>query len=191
MTIKRLVIFAISILFICTVLYFADKRGNNTPLDSKEIIERWNRTGDTITYSKIDFNQYIAATLEPKYVNTAAILEQKYVIDAIDSSFIFQGKKIHIFEDASKVANFPNMVQYFDNHLPSINIDIEITLWVSAIIDKDGKTEHVGIVKEPDYYSYILPTIDVVKKMPHWSPAQIGNENVASLVMFPVHHKVK
>ena len=190
MTIKRLVIFAISILFVCTVLYVKNTKENKTLLDSEGIIERWNRIGDTITYSKIDFNKYIATVLEQKHVTTT-VLEQKHVIDAVDSSFIFQGKKIYLFEDKSKTAKFSDLAEYFDNHLPSINVDIEITLWISAIIDENGKAEHVGIVKNPDYYSYILPTIEVVKKMPNWSPAHIGDEKVASLIMFPVHHKVK
>jgi hypothetical protein len=191
MTIKRLVIVAIFILFICTVLFVKDRKKNNVLFDSKGMIERWNRVEGTITYSKIDLDKYIATVLEQKNVITATVLEQKYVIDTADSSFIFEGKKIYLFEDKSKTAKFSDLAEYFDNHLPSINVDIEITLWISAIIDENGKAEHVGIVKNPDYYSYILPTIDVVTKMPNWSPAHIGDEKVASLVIFPVHHKAK
>ena len=147
---------------------------------SENVIERWYRVNDTIVYAQIDLSN-----------NDSLLLQKKYAVNSNDSSFVFGDRKIYLFSDASKLAKFSNAEQYFDNHLPSINIDIEITLWISAIIDKNGKPEHVGIVREPSYYSYILPTIDVVKKMPNWSPAHIGDEKVASLVMFPVHHKVK
>jgi hypothetical protein len=175
------------LLILCTLIFsigiafcFMDKQPNNTSVDSKDIIERWYLNNDTIFFSKIDLSK-----------NDSVLFEQKYAINLVDSSFMFENKKIYCFKDSIKSAKFSEMVQYFDNHLPSINFDIEITLWIAAIINKDGGVEHVGIIKEPSYYSYIIPTIKVVEKMPEWHPAQIGNEQVSSLVMFPVHHKVK
>jgi hypothetical protein len=180
MNTNRLLILCTLIFSISIAFCFMDKKPNNTSVDSKDIIERWYLNNDTIFFSKMDLSK-----------NDSVLFEQKYAINLVDSSFMFENKKIYCFKDSTKSAKFSEMVQYFDNHLPSINFDIEITLWIAAIINKDGEVEHVGIIKEPSYYSYIIPTIEVVKKMPKWHPAQIGNEQVSSLVMFPVHHKVK
>lgn len=178
MSMKIESIFFMATLFICTIHCSNIK---STPTQSsRSIIERWSRIGDVISYTQIDISQ-----------NDSVVFEHQYPINTNDTSFILDNKAVYLFEDSLNSAKFPNSTQYFDDHLPSINVDIEITLWIAAIISADGKIEHVGIVKPPSYYSYILPTIDVVSKMPRWSPAHIGNKKVASLVMFPVHHRVK
>jgi hypothetical protein len=179
MTIKGLSLFLIVIFSICIVQCISNKKKTHIS-DNKGVIERWHRIGDTIFYSQVDINR-----------NDTVVFKQEFGISKVDSFFIFQDRKIYLFEDRNKLPKFDSMAKYFDDNLPTIGFDIEITLWMAAIITKSGHVEHIGIIQNPSNRSYILPTIDVVKKMPHWSPAHIGDENVASLVMFPVHHKVK
>lgn len=184
MSIKSFFITVSTLIVICAVVYFTDKKynNNNTNSDSDKsgLIERWHRLEDTVFYSKIDITK-----------NDSVLFERKYLINNGDSSFVFDNRKIYLFEDTSKCAKFTGMQQYFDEHLPSVAFDIEITLWTTAIVGKEGQLEHIGIMQEPSRYSFILATVSTVENMPNWSPAHIGDEKVASLVMFPVWHKVK
>ena len=182
MSIKSFFITVSTLIVICAVVYFTNKKYNNTHSDSdnSDIIGQWHRLEDTMFYSKIDITK-----------NDSVLFEQKCLINNGDSSFFFDNRKIYLFEDTSKCAKFTDMQQYFDEHLPSVAFDIETTVWTAAIVEKDGKIEHIGIIKRRSYYSFILATISTVENMPNWSPAHIGDEKVASLVMFPVWHKVK
>ena len=68
--------------------------------------------------------------------------------------------------------------------------EIEGTVVVNFVVDKEGKTEDFKILKSPDD-RLSMAALDVMAKMPEWTPAQLDGKPVSMELRLPIKYALK
>ena len=106
-----------------------------------------------------------------------------YYINEVDSSIIVDDKKVYLKYD--KPPYFHKLKTYFEEHQPWIYTNLEFIIWVGAIVHEDGGLSHIGILRGESSL-FVIPTFQLIMKMPKWQPGEIGGQKVNAYIKFPV-----
>ena len=106
-----------------------------------------------------------------------------YYINEVDSSIIVDDKKVYLKYD--KPPYFHKLKTYFEEHQPWIYTNLELPVWVGAIVHEDGGLSHIGIIRGGSSL-FEIPIFQLIMKMPKWQPGEIGGQKVNAYIKFPV-----
>ncbi|KAA3623875.1 MAG: hypothetical protein DWQ02_23910 [Bacteroidetes bacterium] len=159
-------IILIGLLYICFTLKAQD-----------ETLDFWKLNKDTITIKRVTFEG-----------------KKKIKVDSIPiprtkNQFSYQDSKVYIRPE--KFAKFPGgekkLYDYIQTNLiyPDYESNIQFSVLACFIVNELGEITNIGIRRSIGY-DYDKISIEIVKNMPNWIPAEVNGEKVKSFVVLPI-----
>jgi len=144
----------------------------------------------TFSCSKNEKNDAKAASLAPQSRKTG--IELKKWADSITTADLKEA-----YYDVDEIPEFPGGNALVANFIGS-NLKypkeatakkIEGKVYVKFIVEEDGQVDHVAVASQPNP-DFDQAAVDVVKKMPRWSPGKKGGFPVKVWFVVPVSFKL-
>ena len=107
-----------------------------------------------------------------------------YTFDTINNVLI--GNNDTVYSKPNIKASFvggEDSLKRFIKHNQNIKSNDLLSIFVSFIVDKNGKISKIGFMHRMAGYEYQKQVaLDILNKMPDWIPAKVNSKNVASFV---------